>query len=61
MAKTLYTCIIFFDAKNSIQPAKYRKINNLDNFESFARRRGGIYFNVYEKETKIFVKRVLVT
>lgn len=59
MAHKLYTCIVFFYL-NSKPPLKYRNVNNLDRFNTFAESRGGYYFNVYEKVTRRFVKRVYV-
>lgn len=53
----LYTCIIFFEDKAK-QPAKYRNIKNLEKFKTFANSVYAHYFNVYEKQTKNYIKRV---
>ena len=53
----LFTCIIFFEDKTKT-PAKYRNIKNLDKFKTFASNANGIYFNVYEKQTRNFKERI---
>jgi len=53
----LFTCIIFFEDKTKT-PAKYRNIKNLDKFKTFASSANGIYFNVYEKQTRNFKERI---
>jgi len=53
----LFTCIIFFEDKTKT-PAKYRNIKNLDKFKIFAFIANGIYFNVYDKQTRNFVERI---
>ena len=58
MAQKLYTAIVFFPGERT--PAKYRKLaeNRLDKFKTFCCNASAAYFNLYEKESKRFVKRV---
>jgi hypothetical protein len=55
MSKQFFSATIFF---NHRPPAKYRTINNLKTFEIFARNQAGIYFNLYDKQTKVFLRQV---
>jgi hypothetical protein len=52
-----YTAIIFFPPAEARQPAKYRNINNLENFEAWALRQSAIYVNYYLKTSKLFSHR----
>ena len=56
----LYTCIVFFDHESFKQPHKYRNVNNLEKFKLFAFQKGAVYFNVYSKKTREFIKRIKV-
>jgi len=59
MAKKLYSAIVFF--KDNIQPIrKYRNISNINNFINFARLIDAEYFNLYEKDTKLYVERIYI-
>jgi hypothetical protein len=53
-----YTAIIFFEDQKENTPRKYRNINRVENFIEFARKVGGKYVNLYEKQTKRFYCRV---
>ena len=54
----LFTAICF---DNLVKAYKYRRIlnreRNLKNFESFARSKGIIYVNYYDRETQKFIMR----
>jgi hypothetical protein len=54
-----YTAIVFFKGNLKKTPLKYRNINNLEKFMSFVRDKwtDAIYYNLYDKKTKEFVRR----
>ena len=56
MTKILYSAIVFMD--NNLAVRKYRNINNIDNFTKFCEKIGALYYNLYEKESKKFIKRI---
>jgi len=53
----LFTCIVFFNPDSGRSPAKYRNVNNLERFELFAKKKGGVYFNIYVKSDKSYLGR----
>lgn len=57
----LYTCICFCNVHNGGEfcVKKYRNINNLDKFKDFAKSINCEYFNVYDKKTKLFIRRII--
>jgi hypothetical protein len=59
-----YTAIVFFHPEQNKRPFKYRNINREDNFKDFCKTNvkleGALYFNLYSKETKEFIKRVWI-
>lgn len=56
MGKPLFTAIVFFaDGQNT---RKYRNISNLDTFRRFMGQIGASYCNLYNKENKLFFKRL---
>lgn len=58
MSTIYYDIIIFFPAKD---PVKYRRINNLDKVHNYLYKNSdALYFNVYDKLNKTFVKRVYI-
>ena len=53
-----YTAILFFKP-GTLRPRKYRNINNILSFyKNVAEPSKCIYFNLYDKKTANFVKRV---
>ncbi len=54
---------ICFDANKKPHKYQYKLEKNskgIISFESFCRRRGFIYINYYEKETRLFYKRTIL-
>jgi hypothetical protein len=59
MAKKLFTAIVFIN--NIDIPRKYRNISNLNSFRQFAHTiDGALYYNLYDKATKLFVERIYI-
>ena len=60
MSKQLFTAIVFFSPFTKKLPFKYRNVNSEDKFSDFCRRKlpGSIYYNLYDKQTKNFIKRI---
>jgi|APGre2960657505_1045072.scaffolds.fasta_scaffold00883_21 hypothetical protein len=54
-----YSITVFF-IENNKKPRKYRNISNLISFTSFVKKSGGIYYNMYDQETKIYIKRIYI-
>jgi len=52
-----YSITVFFKENNK-KPRKYRNIINLITFTSFVRKSGGWYMNLYDQQTKIYIKRI---
>jgi hypothetical protein len=59
MGSELYTCIAFKHGQEKT-PCKYRNVNNLDRFYTFAQGEGFVYFNVYRKKDCSFVRKVWI-
>jgi len=59
MAKNLYNAIVFWDNK-ATPVRKYRNISNISNFTNFAKSIGAEYFNLYEKDTRLYVERIYI-
>jgi len=59
MAKNLYIAIVFWENK-TIPVRKYRNISNISNFINFARSINADYFNLYEKDTRLYVERIYI-
>ena len=59
MAKNLYIAIVFWENK-TIPVRKYRNISNISNFTNFARSINAEYFNLYEKDTRLYVERIYI-
>lgn len=62
MNNKYYTAIVFFSPFTKKLPFKYRNIRDENNFVNFCKRKlpGSIYFNLYDKNTKYFVKRIWI-
>jgi len=59
MAKKLFTAIVFMS--NIEAPIrKYRNISNINSFYNFCVTINADYFNVYDKDTKLFVERIYI-
>jgi len=52
-----YSITVFFK-ENDKKPRKYRNIINLITFTCFVRKAGGWYMNLYDQQTKIYIKRI---
>jgi len=59
MAQQLYTAIVFFRPETGITARKYRNVT-LRTFAFFAQRTGAWYVNLYDPETKAFIRRLYV-
>ena len=59
MAKKLYTAIVFM-ADPLDTPRKYRNISNINSFYNFCIKINAVYFNTYDKSTKLFVERIYI-
>jgi hypothetical protein len=58
MTTLLYDIIIFYPDKS---PVKYRRINNLIKVENYLNKNSNaLYFNVYDKINKTYIKRVYI-
>jgi len=59
MNTVYYTAIVFFSPFLKQLPRKYRNIRDTQNFERFCRQKlnGAVYYNLYNKNTKEFVRR----
>jgi hypothetical protein len=56
--KQNYTAILFFNP-GTLRPRKYRNVNNILSFyKNVAEPSKCLYFNLYDKKTTMFVKRV---
>lgn len=57
MNKQVFTAIIFFTDQ---KPAKYRNLWNLSSFKKFVTNRypSALYYNLYDKKTKLYKERV---
>ena len=59
--KENFTAILFFKP-GTLRPRKYNNINNLFSFyKNVAEKSKCYYFNIYEKKSGIFVKRIWVS
>lgn len=58
MNKQLFTAIIFYSPEKNKRPHKYRKISRLESFITFAKTLGAESCNVYDRETREFIKSV---
>ncbi|NDC96432.1 hypothetical protein EB077_14095, partial [bacterium] len=59
MAEQKYTAILFFKPETGVTPRKYRNVT-LRTFAFFAQRTGAWYVNLYDPETKAFIRRLYV-
>lgn len=57
MKKQLLTAICFYHVNDGRNPHKYRNISGIDKFMIFAKTKGFLYVNFYDKETKNFIER----
>jgi len=53
----LLTAICFFSPKDNQPPLKYRNIKDEGKFINFVEKKGVLYINFYDKESKAFIKR----
>lgn len=58
MSKKQYTAIIIFN--NGEYARKWRKISNLASLEASCVKLGADYINLYDKETKQYVRRIYI-
>jgi hypothetical protein len=58
MAKKLYTAIVFM--LDNTQARKYRNISNLERFATWCESIPVNYINVYDKQTKEYIKRIYI-
>lgn len=61
MNNQYFTAIVFFKPELKKTPFKYRNINKLDTFTKFCHKNldGCVYANLYDKETRVFIKRIV--
>jgi hypothetical protein len=53
--KQYFTAICFFHYSKEMQPHKFRNIANIDKFMKFAKEKGYLYVNFYDKVTRDFL------
>lgn len=58
MAKKLYTAIVFM--LDNTPARKYRNISNLERFASWCESIPANYINIYDKQTKEYIKRIYI-
>ena len=55
-----YNAIVFFKPEKLLKTRKYHNISRLDNFTTFCIKAGAWYVNLYNSETKEFIKRLYI-
>jgi len=56
-----YNAIVFFKPEKSQKTRKYHNITKLDTFTMFCLNAGAWYINLYNYETKEFIKRIYIS
>ena len=56
-----YNAIVFFKPEKLLKTRKYHNITKLDSFTMFCVKAGAWYINLYDSQTKEFIKRIYIT